>query len=131
MEEEASGGRGWTRGSAGPGGDHAGNFGCLTVAPADVEHGSNQVADHMVEEAVSADSIEEQHAFGKFALLPGGGVDGTEGAEGDVVFVGEGWILAFARRLVGVCGGKTEEIVRANKMLGGGVDSAEVEGPGV
>ena len=79
MEEEAAGGGGGTGGRAVAGGEDGWDCEWLDAAAPDVEHGSDEVADHVVEEAAASDAVDEDVSCFGLALFPGGGKNGTDG----------------------------------------------------
>ena len=134
MKEEALRWGGGSGGGAGAGGEDFRDFGDFPVAAAYVEHGADEVPDHVVEKAVAAHAIDEDFPVLRVALLPSGGKNAADGAlfsggrwfyEGRrigrgfrVLLVSEsGYAVAVVQ--VGVGGGKAEEIAFAFEMAGG------------
>ena len=102
-----------------------GDGGGVDVAAAGVDEGADEIADHVMEEAVAGDGVDEEIV----TLLPGGVVDGADGGEG----VGVGAAVAGAGEFgaggeVGVGGGEGGEVVNAEDGGGGGLEDGEVEG---
>src|ERR1700735_2375391 len=100
------------------------------MSPADIEHGTDDIAHHVMEEAVPANAIDQQRAtFGR-PLVPGRRKDRAD-ARGHVVRI-DGALLGqiqVPRRQIGIGGGKAEEVVITHKILRGGVKLAEIQGP--
>ncbi len=70
MEKQAPRGSGGAGCGAGAGGDDCGDFLKFSVTATHIEHGSYQVADHVVQKAVAADAIDEKIASLGLLLLP-------------------------------------------------------------
>ncbi len=100
----AGGEDGWD----GVGGDAAGS---------DLDEGADEVADHVVKEAVAGDFIEEEVVL----LAPGGVVESAG------VCRWWGWIGLGAGCEVGVSGGEGGEVVSAEDVGGGLLEEGEVE----
>ena len=73
MQEEATRRGGGASLGTGTRSEDAGNFFGGEMTAAHVDHGADQVANHVVEKAVAADAVDEKHAGVGRALLPVGG----------------------------------------------------------
>lgn len=123
MEEEALGGSGGAGGGAGLGCEDFWDFVDGDAATANVEHGSDEVADHVVEKAAAADAVDEEKASFGLLLVPGGTVDGADGSLGErlgliCVLVGVFAVIGGAGGEVGIGGGETQEVVAAFEETG-------------
>ena len=78
MEKEALGWGGGAGGGTGAGGKDGWDMVQEEMAAAHVDHGANEIADHVVKEAVAADSIDEELAGFGGELVPGGRKDGAQ-----------------------------------------------------
>ena len=90
---------------------------------------ADEVADHVVEEAVAGDAVDEE----VFLLVPGGVVDGAGEAGSRASGIGSREricvrSLFFAGGLVGVAGGEGGEVVGAEDVGRGLLERGEVEG---
>ena len=73
-EEEAAGGSGGAGGGAVAGGEDVGDGVGGDAAAAGFDEGADEIADHVVEEAVAGDAVDEEVVL----LVPGGVVDGAD-----------------------------------------------------
>jgi len=71
MEKEAAGRGGGAGGGAGACGQDGWDYFRLDPAAADVEHGSYQVADHVVKKAAASDAVDKEIGRLGLASLPG------------------------------------------------------------
>ena len=76
-EEEAAGGSGGAGGAAVTGGEDGGDGVGGDAMGGGFDEGADEVADHVVEEAVAGDGVDEEIV----ALLPGRAMDGADGSE--------------------------------------------------
>jgi hypothetical protein len=113
MEKEAACRSGWAGGGAGEDGYDFWDFFGFETTSADVEHGSDQVADHVVQEAIPANAVDEEIAGFGLALVPGGGEDGADGTP--LSRFEDSREIAGGQ--VGVGGGKAQEVVFAFEKL--------------
>lgn len=62
---------GWAGGGTRTGGDDSRDLFYVQVASAYVEHGSHQVAHHVVEESIAADAVDKERTGVGILLFPG------------------------------------------------------------
>ena len=122
IKEEATCGGGRSGLGAIACGEYGGNVLDAHVTASDVEHGSDEIADHVVEESVAADAIDEKLQTVGGLGVPTGGEDRANGGAG---FSAGGGIFGFdfaASCEVGIGCGEALEIVFAEEGLGGALE---------
>ncbi len=129
-EEEAGGGSGGTGGGAVAGSEDSWDGVGGATAPAGFDEGSDEVADHVMKEAVAGDAVDEQ----TFDFVPSGLVDGAGGGRGGVVGTrvrrsgrGAPVLVVGAGGEIGVDCGEGGEVMRAENVGGGLLEGSEVE----
>ena len=127
-QEEPTGGSRWAGGAAIASGQDGGDGGGVAAAGAGLDEGTDEVADHVVEEAGAGDPVEEEVVDG---AMPGGGEDGTAGRGRRDGVVGDGQSgakgLAVGVESVGAGRGEAGEVMRAEDVGGGALEAAQVE----
>src|SRR5271157_1928116 len=120
MQEQPSGRGGGASGGAGAGGDDCRDLFDVEMAAAHIEHGSNEVADHVVQKAVAADAVDQEIASLGLLPLPRRGEDGSNGCRlwrlrrGRFYFLVEFRVgIEAAGGQVGIGGDKAQEVVLA------------------
>ena len=105
------------------------------AAGGDVDEGSDEVADHVMQKAGAGDPVDDEAGF----LLPAGVMDG---AGGGLCRGGDGWWAVphlrgemrgtrfVAGGEVGVDGGEAGEVVGAEDVVGGPLSEGQIDGPG-
>jgi hypothetical protein len=101
MQEEALCGSGGAGCGTGSGGENFWNVFDCEASAANVEHGADQVADHVVEEAAAANAVDEEIAGFGFLLLPGGGKNGADSGLGEEQGICRWWRGAGRKLIVG------------------------------
>src|ERR1700722_4690627 len=120
MEEEAARGRVRAGFGAAAGGENARDLRKGELAASNVDHGSDEIAHHVVEEAVATDAVDDELAVLGGALFPCRREDGADGRlrrhRGRFYFLDLGFNeIGFAVSEVGIGCGKAEEVVLAFK----------------
>jgi hypothetical protein len=131
MQKQSSRGGGWSCGGAGASGDHFRNRCGGCVAAPHIQHGSHQVANHVMQKTAAAYAIDEEIAVRRLLLMPAGVEDGSDGVFLRLAFLVCYYGLFAARRLVGVRRGKAEKVMRAYKAVRGIVQGGQGQRPGV
>jgi len=129
VEEEAASRSGWTGEGAIVGGEDARDIGKAHVAAANVEHGSDEIADHVVEEAVAAHAIDEQMEDVCGLFGPFGGEDGPDGRAR--LNLDRRGVVAGSRGEVGIGGGEAAEVALPDEGRSGVLQDVEIYSPGI
>jgi len=134
MEEEAAGRGCWAGRGAAACGENAGDLGEGELAASNVDHGADEIAHQVVEEAIAADAIDEELAFLGGTLFPCRREDGPDRRlrRRRRRFYALDWGFngsRFAMREVGVGCGEAEEVMLAFKEARARLERVEGQWP--
>ena len=121
MKKESACRRGGTGGAARTCGEDGGDIGRHELLTASVEHGADDVANHVMQEAVAPNAIDVQSARIGAAFFPCGSVDGADG---------RGFSVGGAGGEVRIRCGERKEVVFAEKVFGALPESGQIQRPG-
>ena len=122
-KKEAAGGGGGSGGGAGARGEDRGNGFRGEMGATDVDHGADQIADHVMQEAVAANAVDEEIGRTGGVFFPLRREDGA-----DCILVS--WRGGGPVGQIGIGGGEAQEIVLAEEETSSGVEQAGIERPG-
>ncbi len=128
-EEEAGGGSGGSGGGAVAGGEDGGNGVGRETSGAGFDEGSDEVADHVMKEAVAGDSVDEEALVVRARRIGGwcGWWSSCGNPRPEIRTWGTRFVFSGAGGEVGIDGGEGGEVVGAEDVGGGLLEGGEIE----